>query len=960
MRDHRQRGSGRNEALDGPVLARLEQLAREVHPGSDERMLGLDASLALDFGLDSLARVELLARLERDFGVTLPERAVFEAETARDLVALLREASPTAMPKGPAAEVVVAARARPAHPPEHLATLVEVLDWHLERHAEFPLLTLLGDDGETTAAPLRYVDLASDALAVAAGLQARGIAAGDAVAIMLPTGREFFAAFYGSMVAGAVPVPLYPPARPAQLEDHLKRIAGIVANARARVLLTIEQARTVSHFVRAGAPTLELVTTVDALALPGATPARPRVRADGTAFLQYTSGSTGDPKGVVLSHANLLASLRAMWRASGVTSSDLFVSWLPLYHDMGLIGAGLGSMVVGFPLVLMSPVAFLARPARWLEAIHRHHATISAGPNFAYELCVTKIADDDLSGLRLDGWRLAFNGAEPVSATTIDRFVARFAACGFRREAVMPVYGLAEATLGVTFPPTGRGPRFDVVDRQALMREGRARPAREDDPRPLRVVSNGAPLPGHDVRIVDTRGREADERVEGRVEFRGPSAAAGYFDNPAANAGLFDGDWLRTGDLGYLADGELYLTGREKDVIIRAGANVHPQELETAVADVPGVRKGGVVVFGVDDPSSGTERLVVLAESNSTDERERRRIRAVIAELASTLLGAPPDDVVVAAPRTVLKTSSGKLRRAACRELYERGALGGRARSVGWQLARLGAQATMARVRGLGSDAASALRSAWSWVVFALVGLAAWTVVILLPTPRRRRQALRALARGGWMLAGVRIDVLGTALLPDRPCVVVANHSSYADALVLTGVLPDGFVFAAKDDLAGAPVLGWPLRRIGTAFVARTADERGVLDARALALRVDAGESLVFFPEGTFQRAAGILPFKLGAFAVAAAAQVPVVPVAIRGTRALLRAGRWRVRRVDIEVEFAPPIEPARGEWSDVVAFRDAARRTLIALTGEPDLATAFEPLRSAAAGSAGRTLNRP
>jgi 1-acyl-sn-glycerol-3-phosphate acyltransferase len=950
MSDRRQRANGREGGLEERLLERLGSLAREVHPGLGERAFDLDSSLASDLGLDSLARVELLARLERDFGVLLAERAVFEAETPRDLVALIRDATPAPTPAVPAPTHVAAARAPAAHPPETLQTLVEVLDWHLERHAELPLLTLYADDGETPCAPLSYADLASDALATAAGLQDRGIAAGDAVAIMLPTGRHFFAAFYGAMVAGAVPVPLYPPARPAQLEDHLKRIAGVVANARARALLTDERARSLGRFVRARAPCLELIATVEALSLPGAKPARPALRRDSTALLQYTSGSTGDPKGVVLSHANLLSSLHAMWRASGVTSADLFVSWLPLYHDMGLIGAALGSMVVGFPLVLMSPVAFLARPVRWLRAIDRHRATISAGPNFAYELCVAKIADEDLAGVRLDGWRLAFNGAEPVSAATIDRFVLRFAPWGFRRESVMPVYGLAEATLGVTFPPAGRGPRFDVVDRQALMREGRARAARDGDPRPLRVVSNGSPLPGHEVRIVDDRGREVEERVEGRVEFRGPSATAGYFDNAAANAKLFDGDWLATGDLGYLADGELYLTGREKDVIIRAGANVHPQELETAAGGLPGVRKGGVVAFAASDPASGTERLVVLAETNATDAGERARLRAAIAALVSDLLGMPPDDVVVAGPRTVLKTSSGKLRRAACRELYERGALGERPRSVGWQLARLATQSAVARARRSVSAAEATLWSAWAWAVFGLVALAAWTVVLLLRTPHARRRALRVLARRGFALAGVGITALGAEELPDRPCIVVANHSSYADALVLAAVLPPHFAFAAKDDLASAPLLGGPLRRIGTAFVARSEDERGALGARALQARVVAGESLVFFPEGTFQRAAGLLPFKLGAFAVAATARAPVVPVAIRGTRNLLRAGRWLPRRGAVEVRFAAAIDPAGGEWTEIVALRDAARRTLLALTGEPDLGAAFEPLRRAAA----------
>ena len=255
----------------------------------------------------------------------------------------------------------------------------------------------------------------------------------------------------------------------------------------------------------------------------------------------------------MLTHANLLANLRAMWRASQVSSADTFVSWLPLYHDMGLIGACLGGLYLGFHVVLMSPLAFLARPARWLQAIHRHRGTLSAAPNFAYELCLAKLTDAELDGLDLSCWRAGLQRCRAGEPRHAGALRVAFRALRLQREAMTPVYGLAESSVGLAFPPLGRGPLIDAVDRIALARDGMAAPARPDDARPLRIVACGLPLPGHELRVVDADGRELPERQQGRVQFRGPSSTQGYLNNPGANQRLFDGDWLNTGDLGYIA-----------------------------------------------------------------------------------------------------------------------------------------------------------------------------------------------------------------------------------------------------------------------------------------------------------------------------------------------------------------------------------------------------------------------
>jgi len=942
-----------NQADAEQLLDIIRALSREMRPGATGiEALGLDHALERDFGLDSLARVELLARIERDLGVKLAEAAFAEAETPRDLLRQMGSAVPMhtagrtdavpmhaagrnhAVPPAPTFAATI------EHPPETIATLTEMLDWHVAQHGARVHITLYGE-GEQCA-DITYRMLQAEALALAAGLLAQGVHPGDRIAIMLPTGREFFAAFYGALYAGCVPVPLYPPARPSQLEDHMRRIAGIVANAEAAVLVTDPRAKLLGSLLQAQCPSLRELATVAELSASSSSPFKGEVRrgmGQNIAFLQYTSGSTGDPKGVVLTHANLLANLRAMEQASGVTADDIFVSWLPLYHDMGLIGACLGSMAIGFRLILMSPLAFLARPERWLAAIHRHRATVSAAPNFAYELCANKLSDADLAGLDLSCWRLAYNGAEPVSPDTLARFAARLAQSGFNPTAMTPVYGLAESSVGLAFPPLGRGPLIDCVERNTLSTTGIARPAQSGQ----KIVTCGRVLPGHDLRIVDAQGRALPERTQGRVQFRGPSATSGYYRNPEATAKLFDGDWLNTGDLGYLAAGELYLTGREKDIIIRGGHNIYPQELEEAASRVAGVRKGGVAVFPATAPQSGSERLVVLAETIERDSTARERIVAEINRLAVDLIGLPADDIVLAPPRSVLKTSSGKIRRAACRELYERGKLGGqpgaRARAPWLQMLRLGWAGAQARSERLARAVGGRVWSIWAWAVFATLVPLAWILIVLAPALTLRRHIARLTARAALSLTGLTPGTEGLRhLAGNTPLIVVANHASYLDGLILTAVLPPRFAYVVKQELLGNPFAAIPLRRLDSAFVERFDGARGVLDTRTLETRMHDGDALLFFPEGTFRKAPGLLPFRMGAFVIAANTGKAVVSVTLTGTRALLPGESLRPRHSPLQVWVdAPLLAPPGDSWQAALQLRDAARRQMLARLDEHD-----------------------
>ena len=894
-------------AIVGAMLGELR--------GGAPPAVALDAELERDLGIDSLARVELSLRIEQAFGVRLAEDRVLAARSVRDLLAALAGAAPRVAQslavEAPLAEGLALA-------PAQATTLVEVLDWHAARHPDRAHVLLL--EGEAGARRLSCAELAQQARELAGGLAREGLEPGAAAAIMLPNGFEFLRAFFGVLLAGGVPVPLYPPSHASELEEHLRRQARILDNCAATLLVGAPALAPAARLLHAQVPALRRVVSVDALAARGA-PAGPAARTDDTALLQYTSGSTGQPKGVVLTHANLLANIRAMGEAVQARAQDTFVSWLPLTHDMGLIGAWLGSLYYGMPLVLLTTQDFLARPSRWLHAVHRYRGTLTAGPNSAYEILASKVPENELRGLELSSLRIAFSGAEPVRAATLERFARRFAPYGFESRAATPAYGLAECAVGLTISPPGRGPLVDARGPSGAQR----------------VVSSGRPLAGHEVRVVAAAGREAAERVEGRIEFRGPSATSGYFRNPAATRALLRAGWLDTGDVGYIAAGELYVTGRMKELIIRGGQHIHPYDLEEAVGDLAGVRKGAVAVFGAADPASATERVVVLVETDLRDAGAREELRRRVAGLALRHLGVPADDIVLAGRRAVLKTPGGKIRRSACSELYERGLLGAPGRPVALQLGRLALAGLGGLARRLARSVAEWLYAAYLWALFAVFAVAGGGVLCALPGAQARARWVRAVAGALQQLSLLEVQVSGRP--PAAPAIFVANHSSYVDALLLAALLPAGARFTAKRELASAPFAGWILARFGTRFVERFAAREAIEGARELSEAARTGESLVIFPEGTFTRAPGLRAFHMGAFVAAAQSGRPVVPVALRGTRSVLRDGSWLPRRSPVEAFIGAPLEPRGAGWTDALVLRDEARRAILAHCGEPDRA---------------------
>lgn len=973
--------SARSPSPDADALLRLiDEVVRELQPGTTRRA-SLDSTLDRELGLDSLSRVELLARIERRFTLRLPTEVLTGAETPRDLLGAMTRAarSPAPAARTPAGAegphtsgAEGGAPPAPTRPdpataaataalPTSAATLVEVLEWHVAHHPERTHVRFLVDDEHSET--LSYAQLHEAAARLAAALDGLGVRPGDCVALMLPSGLDFFRCFFAILFAGAVPVPMYPPARPNQIEEHLRRQAGILRNCEARVLITFDRVRPLARMLAGLVPTLAHVSTPDALAgMPRPLPPQ-SLRSTGLGLIQYTSGSTGDPKGVALSHANLLANIRAWGQAAALSPHDVCVSWLPLYHDMGLIGTWLGSLYHGFPLVLMSPLDFLARPERWLWAIHRYRGTVTAAPNFAFELCAKRLADTELDGLDLSSWRLAANGAEPVNPDTLTRFAVAFARYRLDAHSLMPVYGLAECAVGLCVPPPGRGVVVNRVRRASVRLGGRIEHAKEaeDSAGPanvmdatrsagsandadaaaaadtLRLVSCGPALPGHELRVVDADGHPLPERTVGQIEFRGPSATAGYYRNPTATAALIRNGWLATGDHGYLADGELYLTGRAKEMIIRAGRNLYPYDLEQAVGELPGVRKGCVAVFGTHAPGQTDERLIVVAETRVRDTQARAELETRIAAAAMDQLGLAPDVVVLAPPHAVLKTSSGKIRRAAIRDAYLADTLGAPTRAAWLQMLRLQLASLAGRVRSATAAVPGQLRAAWTWSAFALLAPPAALAILTLPRLEQRWAVCHHLARLHARLCGCVLRVEGTQHLPATGCVLVANHASYIDGLVLAAALPQPVRFVAKAELRDNRLLRPLFERMGAHFVRRFDTRHGIEDADTLAAGAGTGAPLLFFAEGTFSARPGLQAFRLGAFQAAARQRLPVVPVALAGTRAVLPADSWRPRPGPLAVTLCAPHQPDGEDWHDLLALRDAVRADILAHCGEDD-----------------------
>jgi len=528
-----------------------------------------------------------------------------------------------------------------------------------------------------------FKEIHAEAVRRGAHFVARGLKKGDRVALVIPEGEEFVLSFLGAVMAGVVPVPLYPQLTFKNVDAYHETVAHIVRASGSRLLLTTTATRPFVEPVLGKVPCLEGIFTVDELAAPAPSPLDVTVLPEDLAFFQFTSGSTSRPKGVMVTHANLSANSYAfMVDGLGKDSKvDKGVSWLPLYHDMGLIGFVIGPLLTDIPVVFIPTASFVRAPRIWLDTIHKHRGSITYAPNFAYALVTKRIKDKDVAGLDLSCMRITGCGAEPIQASTLRDFAAKLAPVGFDARSYLASYGMAEATLAIAFAPHGSGMKADSVDPKSVQAR-EVKPATGADAQ--EIVSCGRPFPGHEVAIVDDAGAKLGERRIGQILTRGPSITSGYYQEPELTAASFKDGWLYTGDLGYLADGEVYICGRLKDIIIIRGRNLYPQDIEWVVSELPGVRRGNVVAFGVHvnkeghpdvhagaESVAGEEQLVVCAEAFQADAVG---LTEAIKNAVTAEVGLAVYAVVIVPQAALPRTSSGKAQRRKTKQMYLDGA----------------------------------------------------------------------------------------------------------------------------------------------------------------------------------------------------------------------------------------------------------------------------------------------
>jgi acyl carrier protein len=807
-----------------PLETRILDVVREMLVEQGKARLAEKATpnsgFERDLGLQSLDLVEVVVRCETKLDVEIPDEIADVADTAASWAKTILQGTED---QGAKSEYRIVPPTGDAPPPPVAArTLVDVLAYQAEASAGRIHLHLLEQGG---GQGLTASQVLESATVVARGLISEGLKRNQTVAILLPTGPDFFAAFFGVQLAGGIPVPIYPPTPGASLAQYVEKQIHVLRNAEVKYLVVFNQVRPVSRVLSVNLRNVDVFTVAD-LKDTGLHSSCRLPEPSDVALVQYTSGTTADPKGSVLTHANVLANIKAIGEAIQVRGDDAVVSWMPLSSDLGLVGCWLFSLYHGLPLTVVPTLEFLERPESWLWAIHDSRGTLSAAPNFAYEICARRIPMWTLEGIDLSCWRVAVNAGEQVLPATVELFTRRFAPCGFQPGAMLPSYGMAENSVALAMPPPGRGP---------VARDG--------------FYSVGRPVPGHEVRV-----------VEGRVQFRGPSRCREYQHNPRLTESSIRDGWMETGDLGFLHDGELYITGRANDAIVREGRAISPEMLESAVSKAPGIKAAGVAVIGAPDRERGTEKLVVIAETTAVEAAELARVDAEVRTAVRHALGELPDDVRLIPPGTLPKTSNGKIRRGEARTLYRDGRLGERAPALWVEMTglwwrNLGALAKRT-VKQVKRSSRNAMFGSVARAYAALSGTSTATATRLLAIIGRRATHSGSHLRG--------------------PAVVVANRAARLDPLALVSVIKGEVRLAGDEALHALPE--W-IADMLSPLVAHTREE---MEA---ALRK--GHVVVAFPDSPVGISARRCRIRLRALEAAIATGAPVIPVAMQERRGI-------------------------------------------------------------------------
>jgi acyl-CoA synthetase (AMP-forming)/AMP-acid ligase II len=550
---------------------------------------------------------------------------------------------------------------------DHCTTLPGAIEELVARFPDYECLIVLAGNGQqqrTTLAGFWQRAKAAQTL-----FEDRGLVPGDHALLVLPTGGDLVAAYFGVMLAGGVPaLSAAPSNRIADHSVYLRFLARVLGNAGARFVLADEEVTEI--LAAAPGPALAGASLLSTGALPasGAEPATVAADPDAVATIQYSSGTTGHPKGVMLSHRAMLNYMRSLRDGVGLRADDVHVNWAPLYHDMGLFGAFLLPLLCGSPTVLIPTMDFLRDPAVWLRALHRYGGAVSWASNFAYALCAQRIEDDEIEGLDLSSWRIAFNASEPVLAPTVEAFARRFAPYGYRPEAMTAAWGLAETVMVCSAHPVGEAPRVDRIDRRRLATESVAEPTLGEG---VSLVATGQALPNVEIEI---RGGETGvrlpERHVGAIWLRSNCLFEGYQNDPARTAEVCVDGWLDSGDRGYLVGDDLFFVAREKDLIVVGGEKYAPHDVEMAINRVDGVRQGCAVAFGVANPESGTEELGAVAETRVEGVEALTDLRGAVRREVARTIGLGIRHLHLVPPGGIDKTTSGKLARRSTRARY--------------------------------------------------------------------------------------------------------------------------------------------------------------------------------------------------------------------------------------------------------------------------------------------------
>lgn len=921
-------------SIEKQLIEITQQFLSESGIEYSQRTVDLDSSLQSHLSIDSLGRAELFSRIEKAFHVQLPQALLAEATTLEDILKAIK----TSHSHVPLTRTQIIISTDEIHiDPSSAKTLVDVLMLYAIQTPDRPHIYFQDEFGKEVI--ITYGKLYETSLRVAHAFQQKGLRPGDTIAIMLPTSSEFFYTFFGILLAGCIPVPIYPPFRPHQIESYAKQEAKILQNAEVRMLVTFHQAEQLSKLLRVFIPSLKDVVTADTLLRSSEKAPIYLKNSDDFALIQYTSGSTSTPKGVLLTHQNLLTNIHCFGKAIQVTSKDVTVSWAPLYHDLGLIGMWLGSLYHGVPLTVMSPLTFLTHPERWLWAMHYHRGTISGGPNFAYELCIRKIEPSQIEGLDLSSWRLAINGAEAVQPKTLENFTKKFAPYGFKAEAHFPVYGLAESTVCIATPPLNRKPRIDVVKRDALEKEGLAIAVTDHSTKnTLEFVACGKAIPDHAMRIANENGETLPERHVGQIQFNGPSSMQGYYGNPDATKAVYHDGWWDTGDLGYIVDDEVFITGRRKDIIIKTGRNLYPSEIEELTGQVNDIRKGCVIAFGITDTQSGTEKLVIVAETHEKNSRERTKIVEAINEKIIAALDIKPDHIELVPPRTIPKTSSGKLQRSACKTAFLNRTLSQRGTPAWLQITKLGLNFVFKKLKNTSENLLKLLYTSYVVLLLGTTTPIIWLSLFI--SPRHIAATIcRYWASAVCCLAGCPIFITGKENLSKyKPMIYTCNHASYVDALIVLAAMPSGTRFTGKSELMQMPILRTFMKKLGYIALDRIDSTKGIENVAEMKALLQTGHSIMIFPEGTFSYAIGLRPFKLGAFKMATETHTPICPIGMQGSRAILRGEERLMKPHYVKMIVGEPIMPQGNEWQDIMRLKNEVREQIAKHCGEPTL----------------------